>query len=177
MDQVNEFPPYTEVAPTADRVIIGTVVGDLSGPGAPDPNGSFVLRVDQVLKGSVPDTLELSMVRSGLPLRGAPSCRGDAYLKVRVGDVLAIAFHGRFDGQRDVNTAAWVEGRPVRDLVPGAQVLSLREARRAATELPPTDTVPLSDTGADLAPIGWVLASVAGAYVGAQLFARRRRLA
>jgi hypothetical protein len=114
-------------------------------------------------------------LRSGLPLRGSQACRGGAYLEARVGDVLAIAFDGRFAGQRDVNTVAWIEGRPVRDLVPGVQVLSLREARRAATELPPTDAVPASDAIAPVPTAGWLMASLAGILTGALFVLRRRR--
>ena len=173
--QVNEFPPYTEVAPTADRVIIGTVVDDLAGPGAEEPYGAFLLRVDEVLRGRAPDTLEVSDLRSGLPLRGSPACRGGAYLMARVGDVLAVAFDGEFAGERDINTAAWVDGRPVRDLVPGAEVLSLRQARRAAASLPPTDTLPAGDTSGAVPPVAWVLASLAGILSGAMFVVRRRR--
>ena len=171
--QVNEFPSYTKVAPTADRVIIGTVLGDLTEPGETD--GSFLLRVDEVLRGQAPDTLKVSGLKSGLPLHGSPACRGGAYLQARLGDVLAIAFDGRFAGQHDVNTVAWIEGRPGRDLVPGGQVLSLGQARRAAEALPPTDAALASGSDAVLPSFAWLMASLAGVLAAARFLLRRRR--
>ncbi|MCY7418971.1 MAG: hypothetical protein LH650_10835 [Chloroflexi bacterium] len=171
--QVNKFPKYTEVAPTADLVVIGTVVRGFAEPGNSTP--VFRLLVDEVVTGRAPQTLVVESLRSGLPLRGAPDCRRDAVLYANVGDVLAIAFGGRFDGQHDVNTVAWIEGRSDRDMLPGVQALSLEQARRAAEALPPTDSASVSGNETARPGFAWLMASRAGILAGALFFVRRRR--
>jgi hypothetical protein len=145
MGQLNRFPRYTEVAPTARTVVIGTVVESRRE----DPTEStvvFTLRVDDVIRGQAPAAIEVEGIRSGLPRRGQRACRENAFLYVHLGDVIALALDGRLDGRAGITTAAWIEGRPERDLIPGVHVLSRSEAIAAARALPPTDAAP-STTG------------------------------
>jgi len=133
--QTNAFPSFADVAPTAEQVVIGTVVRQTSG----EPlTVAFELRVDEVLRGDAPPIIEVSGLRSGLPLQGTSACRGDAQLFARVGNVLAIAIDGRYEGRHHVNTVAWIDGRP-NDLVL-AESLTRGQVRRAAATLPSTST-------------------------------------
>jgi hypothetical protein len=139
--QANRFPDFTDVAPSATTVVIGTAVE--SGRDDPtEPTAVFSLRVDAVIRGQAPAMIDVDDLRSGLPRTGSDACRGDAALWVRVGDVIALALDGRLDGRTGINSAAWVEGRPHRLLMPAAQVLSRRKAIAAARALPATDTEP-----------------------------------
>jgi LPXTG-motif cell wall-anchored protein len=177
MLQVNRFPPYTEVASTARRVVIGTVTEALLGHDPTGPLPVFRIQVDEVLRGRAPAQMDVLGLRSGLPVHGSPACRRDASLYARMGDVLAIAVDGRYDGHGGVNTVAFIHGRPG-DLVKGTQRLTLEEARRAAATLPATSTsatdARLQGRRHDQAPaLGWAgLATAAAA--GGWLFRRRR---
>ncbi len=165
VSQPNRFPRFTDVAPTAETVVIGTVVESKSE----DPTEAtvlFGLRVDHVLRGDPPATMEIEGLRSGLPVRGAEGCRENAFLYVRVGDVIALALDGQLDGRTGVNTAAWIEGRPDRILMPSGQVLSRSRAVAAAEAMPPTDAAP---TGSQLDPtdlISLAVRSIAAAWDG-----------
>jgi hypothetical protein len=138
--QPNSWPAFTAIAPTANRVIIGRVTrgDDQFESGS---HVAYIVRVVEVLRGSAPDTIRVSGLRSGLALSGNQSCREAAYLSARVGDVIAIAFDGRVEGSdRPVTGAAWITGRPDPFHAPGAQRLTLEQARRAVLALPPTST-------------------------------------
>ena len=126
--QTNQFPPFTRVARSADTIVIGTVVEELSGHTG--EVATFRIRVDEVLRGGAGETMDILGVKSGLPLKGSPSCRENAFLYARLGDVLAIALDGRLHGREGVNTAAWIEGRP--GLTRGAEALTRAAARRAS---------------------------------------------
>jgi hypothetical protein len=150
--QTNAFPPFTEVASTARRVVIGTVVEPLRGHTG--TVATFRVRVDAVLRGDAPASIAVLGIRSGLPLQGSPACRANAFLYARKGDVLAIAFGGRFDGHGGVNTAAWIEGRPRRDRVVGVETLTLAQVRRAVAGLPPTSTAALLSDSSEITSAG-----------------------
>jgi hypothetical protein len=138
--QPNRWPAFSEVAPSAERILVGTVMGpSTSHEGGPLYLGLDV-RVDEVLRGSAAERLEVNALQSGLPRVGDQACRQSAYLYARVGDVIAFAFDGRSPRVANpVNTAAWIEGRP-HDNVPGPQLLTLDEVRYFAS-LPDTATV------------------------------------
>lgn len=127
LNQTNKFPRFTVIARSADTVLIGTVVEELRGHEG--TVATFRLRVDEVLRGDASDRLDIVGLRSGLPLKGSPACRENAFLYAQVGDVLAIALDGRLEARDGVNTAAWIEGRPS---TKGAQSLTKAAARRAA---------------------------------------------
>lgn len=164
MSQVNRFPEFTDVASSAKTVVIGTVVKSRRE----DPTEAtvlFTLRVDDVLRGDPAATLDIDGLRSGLALRGAESCRENAFLYARVGDVIALALDGRLEGRTGINTAAWIEGRPARLLMPAGQVLTRNRAIAAAKALPPSDTVAVPRLGgADL--VALLARAVAGALAG-----------
>lgn len=139
VSQVNRFPDYADVAPTARTVVIGTVVE--TRPNAEEASGLFRLRIDDVIRGDPPATLDIEALRSGLARRGESACRNDAFLHARTGDVIALALDGRLDGRRNIHTAVWIEGRPS-EWDPGIRVMSRERAIAAATALPATDTLP-----------------------------------
>lgn len=137
--QPNRWPAFSELAHSADRVIVGTVA-EPAGLRDISPYVSYVVRVDEVLRGSAPATIEVRALRSGLPRVGDSSCRASALLYARIGDVIAFAFDGELpDVAGEVNTAAWIEGRPHSLLVPGPERLTLDEVRYYAS-LPDTST-------------------------------------
>jgi hypothetical protein len=108
--QVNRFPAFEAVAPSAATVVIGTVVENLRGhDGAV---ATFRLAVDEVLRGAPEDTIDILGLKSGLPLRGDEACRENAFVYAQVGDVLAVAFDGTRGDRTGVNTAAFIQGRP-----------------------------------------------------------------
>lgn len=163
ISQPNRFPDYADVAPTAETVVIGTVVGTRPYPDA--PSVVFSLRVDEVVRGDPPATMEVEVLRSGLPLRGAPACRASAALYVNTGDVIALALDGRLGRRGDVNTVAWIKGGPD-EWVPGVRVMSRRQAIAAARALPPTDAV--ADPPAGTAGfVALVLRALTEAWAGA----------
>lgn len=141
--QPNRWPSFRAVAPTAQRIIVGTVIG-----GADQfDHGSHVayrLRVEEVLKGrSSPTVVGISGLRSHVPLRGSSACRADSYASARVDDRIAIAYGGRIRGVKDrVNAVAWIAGRPDPFHARGAERLSLRTVRRIAGHAPDGSTLP-----------------------------------
>ncbi len=138
--QPNRWPAFSAVAPSAERILVGTVAGP-SGPHEPGPNYvGLDIRVGEVLRGSASETIEIIALRSGLPLVGLGSCQRGAILYARTGDVIAFAFDGRLPGVAGkVNTAAWIEGRPHSLLVPGPERLTIDEVRYYS-RLPDTST-------------------------------------
>jgi hypothetical protein len=142
--QTNAFPRFRDVAPKAETVVIGTVIEELRGHEG--TVATFRLRVDEVLRGDPPATLDILGLRSGLPLEGSQSCRENAFLYARVGDVLALALDGRLDGRDGVNTAAWIEGRPASPIESNRK-LTRAAVRRAAGSAPAGDIpTPLTST-------------------------------
>jgi hypothetical protein len=134
--QPNLWPKFSEVAPSANRIVVGTVVDARGGP----VSTIFDLHVDAVLRGTAPEVIEIDGLRSGAPLVGGPTCEKSAVLYARNGDVIAIAYGGRVAGVSNrVTTAAWFQGRPY-VLDPGAQSLTLADIRRLA-RLPDTATM------------------------------------
>ena len=126
------WPSFREVAPSAERVVVGTVAEDLYQPDA-DPTWWFRLDVEEVLRGAPATTIEVRALTSGVPKRLAtdPHCDENPDLQARVGDRIAIAFDGHMDDvKRPVTTVAFIEGR--RGLNPGAERLTLAAVRRIA---------------------------------------------
>jgi hypothetical protein len=161
--QPNRWPAFEKVAPTAKQVVVGRVTNTNR---TDDPAVVFTLEVEEVLRGVAPPVIEISALRSGLPLRGEPACRRDALLYVRVGDRIALARGGTLPGVRGrVNTAAWIEGQPIRRLSPGLRRMELSavrevlglEPRTAGGEAGTTDwrKIARSPFGAHLPAYGW----------------------
>lgn len=166
------WPAFTTVAPTAERVIIGTVLQGFDEPKSPR-HGSFALRVDQVLRGRSAPTLRfIHGLVSPLDPVGYYDCPPDNPLWVRVGWQIAIAFDGRYPGAKGrVTTVAVIRGRPDPDN-PRLQKLSYGQVV-AAAGLPGTDASATSSPSGD-APIGLVTLPGA-AFVGLVAFLALRR--
>jgi len=175
--QPNQWPAFTEVAPTAQVVIVGTVH---EGPFY-DGRGAtpvFRVHVDEVLRGTAADVVEVSGLRTGLPLEGPQSCRQNAYLYAGIGHVIALAFDGRLPGvSKGVNSAAWIEGRPNRHSNPRVQQLTLDEVRYFAS-LPDTATGSAGTDSSDtLGYAGWHPYLIILAAAGGLAISRRLRVA
>lgn len=148
------MPAFTEVAPTAQRVVVGTVIQDLENPRGLDEWGgvtpSFVMEVDTVLRGPDPGaTLAMDLVATGMPQ--TEECGGRPTVFAVVGDRIAVAFDGRLPGhRRPITTAAWIELLPEQLDGMEAEVLTMSEVRRALQPLPDTSTA--DGHGRDPAP-------------------------
>ncbi len=105
------MPAFSDVAPTASRVIVGTVVAFIDPPpGEPEHQGAFRLRVDEVLRGAAPEVMEVQGLRTRVP-RGQGACIVNPIIYANLGDVMAIALHGDLEGvDHPVNAVAWIEG-------------------------------------------------------------------
>lgn len=171
VNQANFFPKFTKVAPTAKRIIVGTVGRDQNGHYPTSP--VFDFHVDEVLRGTSPSDIRIFALRSGLPPRGAAGCFRDAHVYARTGDVIALAFDGRLPGfARRVTTVAWIEGMPDEFAMQHVQKLSLEEVRRIAA-LPDTSTTTPDDSGRNAS--GFLLGSaVLGLTAGLALSRRKR---
>jgi len=154
VSQVNRFPAFKAVAPSATTVVIGTVVENLRGhDGAV---ATFRLQVDEILRGTSDATIDVIGLKSGLPARGNQACRANAFVYARIGDVLAIAFDGKRGDRTGVNTVAFIDGRPKAGK-PGADILSRRQVYRATgVDGPQPDVMP---------PIGEQVAAIVAAVI------------
>lgn len=135
------WPEFTKVAPTAKRVVVGTVIEGFDDPGSPR-HGAFSMHIDQVLRGSpAADTMRINGLVSPLEPVGYFDCPPDNPLWVRIGWQIAIAFDGRYPGLKGpVTTVAVIKGRPDPDN-PKLQKLSYANVVDAAG-LPGTDEPP-----------------------------------
>lgn len=134
----DQWPSFRAAVPTASTVFVGTVVETPGGA----VNSRFVLRVDEVLRGSAPDIVGYSAFRSGVPLT---VCPGDSVLRVRnVGERLAFAYGARLPGLRGrIDAVAFVgASRPDHALMPGMERLPMWRIRalvgRPGPQRPPT---------------------------------------
>lgn len=132
---VNRWPSFEEVAPTAKTVVIGTVIQTAAHDQEPLYNGFspvFTLEVEDVLRGDAPEAIEFNGLRSGVPLRGERSCRQNSVMYAKLDDRIAVAFDGKVQGLKDrVTTATWIEGRPNNEISnPGLGTMELNEVRQ-----------------------------------------------
>lgn len=165
--QLSPWPSFSRYAPSAERILIGTVVWTPGG----EVNGRFTLRVDEVLRGSAPATIEFDNFRSGAP---QPICPEDSYLRVHeVGERLAFADGASLPGvDHPVALVAYVKpSRPNTGLLPKMERLSEAEVRAIAL-LPPTDTVEITDTQGATDPA--LLVMLGAALFGALASVRRQ---
>jgi hypothetical protein len=130
--QVDRWPSFAEVAPSARTIVVGTIV-DARGQ---DISSRMTLHVDRVLRGSTGDSIQLHSFRSGIP---PVLCPGDAVLWGRLGDRFAIALDGRVDGVSGRVNAVAILNDPgqLRILIPGVRWLTL-EGVRSLSGLPDT---------------------------------------
>lgn len=170
VSQPNRFPDFADVAPTARTVVIGTVVE--TRPYPDEDSVVFSLRVDDVVRGDPAATMDIEVLRSGLPRRGSDACRASAALHVRVGDVIALALDGRLGARRNVNAAAWIKGGPD-EWVPGVRVMTRAAVIAAAQAMPPTDAAPTGSHPDVVDLISVALRSVAAWWDGLMGVARQ----
>ena len=131
------WPRFSELAPTARRIIVGTVVEyehepppHLSDRGTYASSVAFRLRVDEVLRGRARERLWVAHLTSGMPLRDSRAKCG--WLSASLGDRIAIAFRGRVEGvDHPVTTVAWVDERPSLEKQ-GVERLTLKRVRALA---------------------------------------------
>jgi hypothetical protein len=178
INQQNKFPAFTSVAPTASRVVIGTVEPKHSSGRW---TSSFFLHVTDRLRGSAPDVVSVESVHSGLPSAGPGTCYSDAVISASAGDVIAIAYNGRLGAYpgREITTVAWIDGKSLAMSMHGVQHLTRHQVLAAVA---PPDTSALVDTAAApgegaLAPSFVLLATfglTGAAAVG--LWSRRRKV-
>jgi hypothetical protein len=138
---LDTWPSFSHAAPVAERVFIGTVVESYADDST-DHAITFRLRVDAVLRGDVPNSIENhDVVRSGAPL---VVCPDDSILRVRVGDVWAFADGARLKQYPDEVLAVAIVNRRLDEieqfLMPGVEHLS-RSAIQGLIDGPPTDSV------------------------------------
>ena len=173
------FPRFTEIAASAERVVIGTVILDLADPNAlPGVSTSLAyyrVRVDEVLRGRAPETIDIRALRTRVPVQG--SCPEIPLIYANIGDVMAIAWGATMDGvDHRVNTAAWIVATgPMNNY--REQHLTLAEARRGARALPDTAAIPPAESlpGAGSPwPLGVLFA---GTLAAVAVRFRRRRIA
>jgi hypothetical protein len=154
--------PFSDAVRTANRVLVGTVTENLDiDRGSPNFTGHFTLRVDEVLRGSAPASIEVLGIVSELPRNRCPE---NLAFEALVGWQVAIAYGARVDGiPGRIDTVALID-RKVEGLTQlGVEDLSLQQVRDLAG-LPPTDSPtspgesPLAFVvyGAELAVGGWL---------------------
>ena len=129
--QTNRWPSFEQIAPTAKRIVIGTVTSD--NPEFPGgASVAFTLDIEEVLRGPEIATMNVDSLRSGVRLRGEDSCRRDATLRAAKGDRIVIAFDGKRPGRKGrVSSAVWLEGNPVSIINPGLKTTTMSDVRAA----------------------------------------------
>lgn len=156
----NRWPSFAEVAPLSDTVLVGTVTRIVSY-WRHDLVGTFVVRVDDVLKGDAGARVRLSDVYT------TGGCVV-SWLVVRRGDRLAVALGGDSDVNGPVSAVAFLSPLPRYSDMSWAGMRRLTMAQvREAVGLPATDTAPSGAEGAaPPVPPAPALAALARAAVG-----------
>ncbi len=71
--QTNRWPAFSDVAPSAQRIIVGTVIEHTGfDRGSPNLVG-YRVGVEEVLRGPAAESIEVNGLKSGLPLVGSGS--------------------------------------------------------------------------------------------------------
>ena len=165
----DRWPPFRELAPSATRIVVGTVVAAYDYDSA-DNAIRFRFGVDEVLRGASPSVIEF---RTPIPAADAHICPGDSLLRVGIRDVIALAYDSRTAGRSErVSAAAFISRPRAPWCMPGIERLSLAEVRRLAA-LPRTDTE-TSPASSETPLAALAIAGAAGAIAGV-ITARRRR--
>lgn len=118
--EIDAWPSFSEVAPTARSIVLVNVTESVDGI-------ARKARLVEVMKGSSPVRVDLRRLRPG---RVNAGCRVSTGLYAQVGDRLAIAFDGRAAGRAGrVDTVAHVGRMRDRRNLPGLERLTFDEAR------------------------------------------------
>ena len=127
------LPSFRKATSTAERVVVGEVIGVEPTPLSPTivegRSSGFTLRVVRILRGDAPAIMEIRDLRT-------QPCAPVA--SARTGDRIALAFDALdFEPPRRVNTIAWIRGTPPDYM--GVETITLREIV-SLVGLPATDT-------------------------------------
>ena len=134
--QLDPWPSFTEAAPSAKTVFVGTVTEMYPGNEA-----RFTFRVDEVLRGNPPSVIEVDGFKSAIRLKEI--CPTGSVLMVRkAGERLAFAMDGRLDGMPGrIDAVAFVgDSKPRRSLLLEMERLPLQKVRRLAGQAPDGST-------------------------------------
>ena len=119
---IDAWPPFTDIAEEARRVVIGTV-SEASGGVATQ------LTVEEVLRGRSKRQLDLAVLRSRLGERGH-DCPFQFTVEAEVGDRLALALSGRTDVWRGkLDSVALLDADGSHPNASGLQRLTTPQAR------------------------------------------------
>jgi hypothetical protein len=90
VEQQNVMPNFRHVAPTARRIVIGTVERPRQNYPEPLywPPSEFDLRISEVVRGAAREVIHVKQLRSGLPLVGFSSCIASAYYEPGTTDAI-----------------------------------------------------------------------------------------
>jgi hypothetical protein len=161
------YPSFRNVAPGAERILIGEVVQvDPAGERHDDGRtAGFVLHGQSVLEGG----RAVDEVFQDVPTQ---QCAG--MIVARVGDVIAVAFRGRdFEPPQVVNAVAWIEG-DAPELI-GVERISVPEIYQLAGVPMPVPSARVADVVFPASKALALTAAVA-ALAAAILIVRRRML-
>jgi hypothetical protein len=137
------LPPYpaaTEAAPSAQEIIVGTVIENVNGQYA-----DFRLRIDHVIRGParIGEVRRITSLFPGWPL--ARTTDGTVIapcqpIYASAGDVVALALGAVApDGRTRYNAVSWISGTAVLRQ-PGEFEVTTIARLKAAAQLPSTDT-------------------------------------
>ena len=159
------YPSFRNVAPGAERILIGEVVRVAPASERHDDGrtASFVLRGRSVLE----ESRSVEEVFQDVPTQ---PCSGR--ILARVGDVIAVAFQGRdFQPPMVVNAVAWIDGAAPEGI--GIERITVPEVYRLAGVPAPRSVAPTADPSFPVIEILTVTALLA-ALAGAALILHRR---
>lgn len=176
---LSPWPSFTDAVTSADRVVVGRVVGLTPESGRDQagqriPINDFRLEVEEVLRGEAPTNLEFHGLRSGAP---TPTCRGESVLWVRLDDRVVFAFGAHLAGRsRPITAVAFVDSsRPIRFLNPRIEQLTLTQIEDLV-RLPATDmTARIAEDAVPIAGTILALIGVVG-FAGGWRLRRNRTL-
>lgn len=161
--QLNPWPSFRIAARSAQTILVGEVVQGYDFDST-DSAVTFQFRVDETFRGRSEPLIEFRHAVQSTPPPAI--CPGDSVLRVKVGDVIALAFDSRAAGAATpVLAVGYIRGDPDTFLMPDIEHLTLDEVRRLAA-MPETDTVdirPLPDQRVPVIP--WVVAAALGVYL------------
>lgn len=178
---LQSWPSLAIAVPDAKVVVVGEVVESL-GDNPPGLAVAFRLRIDEVLRGESLPLISFRGLQSGEP----GECTLDAILRVRVGDILAIASDGQLptleSGWTYPPTAppphvavAFIRGEPALNYMPRMRTITLERVHQVV--LPETATAPPSAPAVP-APDPFVpIATLAVMLVVVHAFQRRLQVA
>jgi hypothetical protein len=169
------WPSFRQVAPSADRIIVGTVTWNPGGRF----NNRFTLNVDEVLRGKAPESIEFKAFVSGMPVVRCDD--GALRVRKRVGQRMAIAYGGHVPSVKGpINTVAFIKPSRPTFINPNLERLTIEEVRQIA-RMPATDTAAPTAGGtpaasAPMLALPWILGAITLAWMIALGPVRRRRV-